>query len=273
MQLVTFSKGKRTLIGILEDDVVYQTSFSINMFDLLQRGVKPVRTSERHKLDDVKLHAPFVPGKIIAVGRNYDEHAAELGNEVPEKPLLFTKLISSVIGPEDTISWDTVITDQVDWEGELAVVIGKRGKAIKEDEAYNYIYGYTIANDVSARDLQATEGQWTRAKGLDTFCPMGPVLLTRDALGDPHDLQVTTTVNGETMQDASTAQMVHKIPALLAYISQAVTLMPGDVILTGTPAGVGKGMKPPRFLQDGDEVSVTIAGLGTLTNTCKVLGK
>jgi 2-keto-4-pentenoate hydratase/2-oxohepta-3-ene-1,7-dioic acid hydratase in catechol pathway len=271
MQLVTFSIGKRTQIGILDGETVYQTSFSINMFDLIQRGVKPVRTSQRHALADVTLRALFTPGKIIAVGRNYSEHAAELGNEVPEKPLLFTKLPTSVIGTGEAITWDTAITQQVDWEGELAVVIGKRCKAVKESDVSSVIYGYTVANDVSARDLQANDGQWTRAKGLDTFCPMGPILVTQDALADPHNLHMTTKVNDAVMQDASTAQMVYKIPALIAYISQAITLLPGDVILTGTPAGVGKGMTPPRFLQDGDRVSVTIEGIGTLENACRIV--
>jgi 2-keto-4-pentenoate hydratase/2-oxohepta-3-ene-1,7-dioic acid hydratase in catechol pathway len=270
MKLVSFSHHRRTRIGILEDDTIWQTSFEVDMLALLQRGVRPSKTSERYKLDAVTLRPPFSPGKIIAVGRNYADHAAELGNEVPQTPLLFTKLPTSVIGPGQAITWREDVTTQVDWEGELALVIGKRGKHISADDAYDHIFGYTIANDVSARDLQATEGQWTRAKGLDTFCPLGPMIVTRDEIDDPHALSIKTTVNDETMQDDTTANMIHKIPALIAELSRTFTLLPGDLILTGTPAGVGKGMEPPRFLQDGDTVNVTIAGLGTLSNPCRV---
>lgn len=271
MKLVTFTEKQRARIGILEGDIIYRTTFDLNMVSLLHRGVTPVGTKVKFATDEVTVNAPLVPGKIIAVGRNYAAHAAELGNDVPEAPLLFAKLPSSVIGPDAPITWRTSITQQVDWEGELAVVIGRQGHMIPEDAAYDYVFGYTVANDVTARDLQARESQWLRAKGIDSFCPIGPAIVTRDEVPDPHALAIRTTVNGETMQDASTAQMVHRVPALVSYVSQTFTLMPGDLILTGTPAGVGRGMTPPRFLNDGDTVAVTIDGIGTLSNVCRVL--
>jgi 2-keto-4-pentenoate hydratase/2-oxohepta-3-ene-1,7-dioic acid hydratase in catechol pathway len=185
--------------------------------------------------------------------------------------LLFAKLNTSVIGDGDMITWSESITTQVDWEGELGVVIGRTARNVREADAYNHIYGYTVGNDVSARDLQSNDGQWIRAKGLDTFGPLGPCLVTRDEIADPHQLTIMTSVNGEQLQYASTGLMLYKIPQLIAYCSRAFTLQPGDVILKGTPAGVGKGMKPPRFLKDGDEVSVTIDGIGTITNRCQII--
>lgn len=214
--------------------------------------------------------APLRPGKMLCVGRNYAEHAAELGNSLPDKPLIFAKYPTSVIGAGEAIRWRTEITNEVDWEGELAVVIGHEARQVTEAEALNYVFGYTVANDISARDLQATEGQWVRAKAQDTFCPLGVVVVTRDEIPDPHNLGISTRVNDEVMQDGNTSDMFFKVPYLVAYLSQTFTLEPGDIILTGTPSGVGKGMKPPRYLRDGDTVSVTIEGIGTLTNVCRV---
>lgn len=214
--------------------------------------------------------APLRPGKMLCVGRNYAEHAAELGNSLPDKPLIFAKYPTSVIGAGEAIRWRTEITNEVDWEGELAVVIGHEARQVTEAEALNYVFGYTVANDISARDLQATEGQWVRAKAQDTFCPLGVVVVTRDEIPDPHNLAISTRVNDEVMQDGNTSDMFFKVPYLVAYLSQTFTLEPGDIILTGTPSGVGKGMKPPRYLRDGDTVSVTIEGIGTLTNVCRV---
>lgn len=272
MKLVTFSTHNRTpRVGILEDDVIVQTASQGTLLSLMQSGITPSRTSERFPLDQCKLHAPVKAGKIICVGRNYAEHAKELGNAVPDAPLLFLKAPSAVIAHGETITWRADVTAQVDWEGELAVVIGQRGKHIPQEDAPKYIYGYTIGNDVSARDLQDKEPQWARAKSLDTFCPLGPVIVTRADVPDVQALRVKTEVNGEVMQDGSTDQMMHSVNALVSYISQWFTLEPGDVLLTGTPSGVGKGRKPPVFLKDGDTVSVTIDGIGTLTNPCKVV--
>lgn len=270
MKLVTFTYKDATRIGILEDDRVCMASWSDEMLSIIRRGVTPNRTSEYFALEDVKIQAPLKPRKIIGVGRNYADHAEELGNNVPENPLLFAKLGTSVIGTGETITWPGDTAQKVDWEGELAVIIGKWARNVSEENAYKYIHSYTIANDITARDLQESEPQWVRGKSMDTFCPMGPYLTLRSAIEDPHDLTIKTTVNGEEVQNGSTGLMMFKIPQLIAHCSRAFSLEPGDVILTGTPAGVGHGMKPPRYLADGDSVTITIDGIGELTNTCKV---
>jgi len=209
-------------------------------------------------LDDVNLLAPSEPGKIICVGRNYVEHAKELGNEVPQVPLIFMKPPSSIINPGDTVILP-LQSSQVEHEGELVAVIGKRGRHITADNAKKFIMGYTIGNDVTARDLQKTDGQWTRAKGFDTFCPFGPWI---DTEFDPSDAVVTVRVNGQMRQMASTRDMVFNVGVMVAYISSVMTLEPGDLIFTGTPSGVGE-------LKDGDEVSVEIEGLGEIRNSVK----
>lgn len=215
-----------------------------------------VPTGEHVALADVKLLTPVIPrSKVIGVGRNYAEHAAELGNDVPAEPLFFLKPNTTVISPRDAIKYPPQSSD-VQFEGELAVVIGRICRDLPVERASEVIFGYTVGNDVTARDLQRSDGQWTRAKGFDTFCPLGPWIVT-DL--DVRDLALTTELNGELRQAARTGAMVFKVPELIAYITSVMTLLPGDVILTGTPAGVGP-MKP------GDEVSVTIEGIGTLTN-------
>ena len=201
------------------------------------------------------MFAPCLPGKILCVGRNYVEHAAELGNEVPKVPLIFMKPASAVIGPGDPIILPPQ-SSQVEHEGELVVVIGKRARHVLADEAGDFIFGYTIGNDVTARDLQKTDGQWTRAKGFDTFCPIGPWI---DTDFDPSDAVVTCRVSGQMRQLASTRDMVFGINTLIAYITSVMTLEPGDLLFTGTPSGVGQ-------LVDGDEVIVEIEGLGALRN-------
>lgn len=206
-------------------------------------------------LKSVKLLAPLVPGKIICVGRNYEDHAQEMGVEVSEIPILFSKPPSSVIGPGEPIVYPPQ-SRQVEHEGELAVVIGKRGRWILPEQANQHILGYTIANDVTARDLQRRDGQWTRGKGFDTFCPLGPWIETEI---DPVDVLITTRVNTELRQMASTHEMVFTIQQLIAFISSIMTLDPGDVILTGTPAGTG-------ILKPDDIVEVTIEGIGSLQN-------
>ena len=207
------------------------------------------------KLADVRLLAPVLPSKVVCVGKNYREHAAEMGGEAPEEPLLFLKPSTSVIGSGDPIDlpWQS---EQVEHEGELAVVVGRMCKDVPVDRVNDVIFGYTIANDVTARDLQKSDGQWTRAKGFDTFCPIGPWIQTEL---NPADADITVTVNGEQRQHSGIDAMVHDVPALVAYVSSCMTLLPGDVILTGTPAGVGP-------LVAGDSVSVGITGIGTLTN-------
>jgi 2-keto-4-pentenoate hydratase/2-oxohepta-3-ene-1,7-dioic acid hydratase in catechol pathway len=216
----------------------------------------PRLTGTTYPLEDVRLLAPVLPSKVVAVGRNYADHAREMGGEPPEEPLLFFKPSTAVIGPSDPVRYPHDLSQRVDYEGELAVVIGRLCRQVPAAQAAAVIFGYTCANDVTARDLQAKDGQWARAKGMDTFCPLGPWIET-DV--DPSDLELTTLVNGEVKQRASTSQLLHPVAELVAYISNAMTLLPGDVLLTGTPAGVGP-------LQDGDHVSVTIESIGTLTN-------
>jgi len=213
------------------------------------------RLEADRSLGDVRLLAPVVPGKIIGVGRNYLAHAREQNVEIPDVPLLFLKPPSSVIGPGDTILLPPQ-SHQIVHEAELAVVIGKSGRWIQPDDAMTYILGYTISNDVTARDLQRRDGQWTRGKGFDTFCPLGPWIETEF---DPADALMTCHVNGEMRQMASTRDMLFNVRQLIAYISSIMTIEPGDILMTGTPAGVG-------LLQAGDLVQITIEGLGTLQN-------
>jgi 2-keto-4-pentenoate hydratase/2-oxohepta-3-ene-1,7-dioic acid hydratase in catechol pathway len=213
-------------------------------------------TGVRYPLADVRLLAPVLPSKVVAIGRNYADHAAELGNEVPDDPIIFLKPSTAVVGPRDPIVYPTQLSERVDFEGELAVVIGRLCRQVPPERVGEVIFGYTCANDVTARDLQAKDGQWARAKGFDTFCPLGPWIET-DV--DPADLELTTIVNGEIRQNSRTSLLLHNVTALVAYVTAVMTLLPGDVLLTGTPAGVGP-------LKDGDEVSVTIESIGTLTN-------
>jgi 2-keto-4-pentenoate hydratase/2-oxohepta-3-ene-1,7-dioic acid hydratase in catechol pathway len=217
-------------------------------------------------LVDARLVAPLRPGKIVAIGLNYLDHVRESGVEPPPAPLVFTKFTTSVIGPGEPIRIDEELTERVDWEVELAVVIGKTMRHVAEDAALDGVFGYTAANDVSARDLQFGDGQWVRGKSLDTFCPLGPVVVTADEAPDPQALRLQTVVNGETMQDSSTAEMVFGVAELLAYCSRSFTLEPGDLLLTGTPWGCGDFMEPRRSLHPGDLVEVSVEPVGTLSN-------
>ena len=212
------------------------------------------------------LGPPLTPGKVVAIGLNYRAHVDESEVETPERPLVFAKFPSSVIGPGAPIVVDTDLAERVDWEVELAIVIGRRMRRVPAERALDHVLGYTVANDVSARDLQFGDGQWTRGKSLDTFCPLGPVVVTADELGPVDDLRLTTKVNGEVMQDDSTASMIFDVPHLLEFCSRSFTLDPGDVILTGTPEGCGEFMDPQRHLSPGDVVEVEIEGIGSLTN-------
>jgi len=209
------------------------------------------------------------PGKVVAVGLNYREHAAEGGRETPPEPVLFAKFTTSIVGHGAEITWDPGLTAAVDFEAELAVVIGRTARRVTEAEALESVLGYTCLNDVSARDLQYADKQFVRAKSLDTFTPIGPALVTADEIADPQALGIRCLVNGEVMQDSSTAQMVHGVAALIAFCSRAFTLEPGDIIATGTPSGVGWFRDPKRMLQDGDEVTVEIEGVGRLVNRCR----
>lgn len=272
MKLVTFSHGGRSRVGELVGNTIHPLAWNDTMTRMLRRGVIAGRTYEQIPLERVTIEAPLIPGKIIAIGLNYADHARETGKEPPDKPLIFAKFPSAVIGPNQTITWRTSITQEVDYEAELAVVIGKRGVDIREADAMQYVFGYTAANDVSARDLQIRiDSQWTRGKSLNTFCPLGPVLVTRDEIPDPHNLSIRSILNGEVMQDGNTGDMIFKIPYLIAYLSRHFTLEPGDIILTGTPAGVGRAKNPPRYLTTGDTITVQIERIGELSNPCAIL--
>jgi 2-keto-4-pentenoate hydratase/2-oxohepta-3-ene-1,7-dioic acid hydratase in catechol pathway len=205
------------------------------------------------------------PGKIVCVGLNYRDHAAEGGQDLPKAPLLFAKWPNTLIGDGDPVVLPPEST-QVDYEAELGVVIGAKAKRVSENDALDHVAGYICVNDVSARDLQFADGQWTRGKSPDTFCPVGPRLVPRDEIADPQALAIRCIVNGEALQDSSTAQMIFSVAEIIAYASQVITLEEGDLIATGTPAGVGVFRDPKVLLKDGDEVSVEIEGLGTLTN-------
>ncbi|MEK6406036.1 MAG: fumarylacetoacetate hydrolase family protein [Acidobacteriota bacterium] len=218
-------------------------------------------------LSAIKLNPPVVaPGKILAVGLNYAAHAAEGNAKPPEFPLIFSKCVTALIGPGDHIKLPR-ISEMIDYEAELAVVIGKEGCSVSSDDAMDYVAGYTIMNDVTARDIQKRERQWVRAKGLDTFAPCGPWLVTTDEISDPHSLEIELTVNGEVRQRSNTSDLIFKVPQLIEFISQGLTLRPGDIISTGTPSGVGVYMNPPVFLRDGDQIEIRIEKIGTLRNT------
>lgn len=212
-------------------------------------------TGDRFAIGDVRMLAPILPSKVLAVGRNYAAHAAELGNDVPPRPLIFLKPSTSVIGTFDTIRLPAD-SQQVEHEAELAVIIGKVAKDVPRDKALEAVFGYTCANDVTARDQQREDGQFTRAKGYDSFCPIGPWIETNY---DPSAVRVRCTVNGSTTQDGNTRDMIFDIPTIISFMSHVMTLVPGDVILTGTPEGVGK-------IVDGDSVTVSIDGIGDLIN-------
>ena len=210
---------------------------------------------------------PRTPKNVLCVGKNYSEHVKEMGhNAVPEKIVVFTKAPTAIAPDESTLSVHADKTSELDYEGELAIVIGKRGQNVPKAMAYDYVFGYTIANDISARDIQYGHGQFFLGKSLDGTCPMGPYLVSKDEIPDPHKLSIVTKVNGEVRQNGTTADMMFSVEDILAEVSKYVTLEPGDIILTGTPSGVGKGMNPPQFLKAGDEVKVSIEGIGTLAN-------
>ncbi|MBN1640160.1 MAG: fumarylacetoacetate hydrolase family protein [Anaerolineae bacterium] len=283
MKLATFTTGTGPRLGAIRGDQVIDLVTATrgalpgDMTDLLTIGAGAMRLAEQAlaqaerglPLSEVTLLAPVLgPSKVVAIGQNYMDHCREQGVEPPEWPVIFTKFPSAVIGPGAAIRWDPALTDQVDYEVELAVVIGRTARRVTVDEALDYVAGYTVCNDVSARNLQFGDGQWVRGKSLDTFCPLGPWLVTVDEIPDPQALPVRTTLNGAVMQDSTTAQMIFDVRELIAFSSRAFTLMPGDVIVTGTPPGVGVFRDPPVYLKDGDEITVEVGGIGALTNPC-----
>lgn len=231
-----------------------------------------------HDLTAVTLQAPLRPGKVIGVGLNYVEHVEEssrsldTAKELPDRPVLFSKPATAIVGPDQPIRHNAALTAQLDWECELAVVIGREAVGVPESTALDYVFGYSIINDISARD-QRRGGQWFFSKGQDSYAPFGPMIVTADEIGDPHALQLRLTVNGEQRQNGNSRHMLFKIPTLIADITSGMTLEPGDVIATGSPQGVGAAMNPPTFLQPGDVVECTIEGIGTLSNPVVAVGK
>ena len=222
-----------------------------------------------HPLSAVKIHAPLQrPPKFILIGLNYRDHAIESGLAIPSTPTVFAKYSNAIIGPGEPIRLPAV-SKEVDYEAELAFVIGRQSKDIPPARWADYVFGYTMVNDVSARDFQRATTQWMMGKTPDTFAPMGPELVSADEIPDPHNLRISCEVNGRVLQDSSTSQLIFRIPDLVAYLSQLITLEPGDIVSTGTPPGVGFARKPPIFLQPGDEVVVKVEGLGELRNPVK----
>ncbi len=287
MKLISYQLGDEAihLGAVIEDKIVNLNQLSAgelpdSMLEFLQSGdiamqiARDVLGPARGDipLESVKLLAPIPnPSKVIAIGLNYMDHIREADIGVPELATMFCKYPSSIIGAGEDIHWSTGLTQQVDYEAELAVVIGKTAKNVGEADAYDYVAGYMNCNDVSARDLQFRAGdQWLRGKCLDSFCPLGPCLVTRDEIEDPHNLSIKCELNGRPMQDSNTNEMIYRIPYLINYLSQAFTLLPGDVIATGTPHGVGAFRNPPIWLEQDDVVAVKIEGLGVLSNRCVV---
>ena len=226
-------------------------------------------TVTHQKVAVAKLLAPIAPAAIFCIGLNYRKHAEETGAKIPSHPVLFMKNPAAIQNPGDPVQIPTHLrSTEVDWECELAIVIGKRAKNVAKADVGKYILGYMCANDVSARDWQKQWGgsQWCRGKTFDTFCPLGPAIVSADEVGDPNKLAISTRVNGQTMQSSNTADMIFDVPTLIEFLSGSTTLLPGTVILTGTPAGVGMGMKPPRYLKAGDTMTVAIEKVGELTN-------
>ena len=263
MRIIRFSApeklgvGTDPLFGVLND----QDAILVLRGDPIYSGIVPAEKSL--KLSDVKLLAPVIPrSKVVCIGKNYADHAAEMDSEVPSEPIIFIKPNTSVIGPNEVIIWPRM-SERVDYEAELAIVIGRICKEVPASKAKDVIYGYTLANDVTARDLQKKDGQWSRAKGFDTFCPLGPWIETEFI---PGDQKITSTLNGEVKQSSMLSEMIFKVPQIVEFVTNVMTLLPGDVILTGTPAGIGP-------MSSGASITVAIDGLGALTNKVSSRGQ
>lgn len=284
MKLITYRYKNETKIGaVVENDLVDLTAVAPDMLSLIEMGevglAKIKDTSESYKdtisLDMVRLLAPIPQPRrnVMCLGWNYAEHAAESAatrglavKELPKLPIVFTKATTAVTGPYDAIPYDAAVSEEIDWEAELAIVIGRQGKNIPLDEAMNYIFSYTVLNDISARDLQKGGKQFFKGKSLDGSCPIGPWLVTADSMADPHHLRITSRVNGITKQDSNTHHMIFNLSAIVEYLSRGMTLLPGDIIATGTPSGVGFARTPPEFLRPGDVVECEVEQIGTIRN-------
>jgi 2-keto-4-pentenoate hydratase/2-oxohepta-3-ene-1,7-dioic acid hydratase in catechol pathway len=280
VRVATYRAEGGERIGLVEGDTVLELGTGSAAGDLgallddlaaLERSHQ--RATLPRPLAEVRLAAPVPrPSKVLCVGRNFAEHASEAGAPLPEEPIFFAKLPSAIIGPNDPIRLPAAAPRRVDYEAELAVVIGRRGRDIAEADAPSFVLGYTVANDVTARDWQLKKpgGQWTLGKSFDTFLPLGPWLVTADEVGDLGELHITCAIGGETLQDDTADHMIYSIPQLIAYVSRVVTLEPGDLLLTGTPAGTGSSRVPPRWLCDGDLLETAISGIGAMANPVRL---
>ncbi|WP_044337729.1 fumarylacetoacetate hydrolase family protein [Rossellomorea aquimaris] len=285
MKFVSFQVGDRQAYGVERDGRIIELAglhgLPQDLLGGIEQGegflqkVKYVLKDDSvegpsYSQDGIKWLSPLpnVKRNIMCVGKNYRDHAIEMGSEqdIPKDIMIFTKATNTVIGHGETVLHHGEMTEQLDYEGELAVVIGKRGKGISTEDALEHVFGYTILNDITARDLQKKHGQFFIGKSLDTTCPIGPYLLTKDEVIDPQNLTITTRVNDEIRQSSNTREMIFTIPTIISTLSMGMTLEPGDIIATGTPAGVGKGFNPPRFLKKGDKMEIEIESLGILTN-------
>lgn len=272
MKIAQFYDKNRLRLGLIENNSLIPLDFQGEMIDFIKSQTTCTPSGEPLPLNRVKF-APVVsiPSKIIGVGLNYMDHIRESKGEVTNFPPLFAKFPSTLLGHNEQITWDSRLTQKVDFEAELAIIIGKKLYRCQESEAMENVFGYTCANDVSARDLQFGDKQWVRGKSLDTFCPLGPWIVTSDDISDPHSLGIKCLLNQQIMQDSHTRMMIFKVPQLISFLSQNFTLLPGDVILTGTPQGVGAFRDPPVYLKDGDEIVIEIEHLGRLVNACRTL--
>jgi 2-keto-4-pentenoate hydratase/2-oxohepta-3-ene-1,7-dioic acid hydratase in catechol pathway len=275
MKLAQFrtKTAEGTRLGLLKGEALVDISeIAPDMLSLIKAGspalhaAKNITAKSAYSLDAVEYLPAVYPGKIIAIGRNYQEHATEGGNEPPKSPLLFTKFPNALNAHNAPVTLHA-ISEQIDFEAELAVIIGRRANKVSEADALSHVFGYSCLNDVSARDLQFSDGQWVRGKGLDGFAPLGPFITTTDEIPDPQSLKIEGILNGEVMQSSNTKMMIFGVAYLISYITQAITLEPGDVIATGTPEGVGVFRKPPILLKHGDVFEIVIDKVGTLKNT------
>jgi 2-keto-4-pentenoate hydratase/2-oxohepta-3-ene-1,7-dioic acid hydratase in catechol pathway len=271
MNLVSFSTANGpTRPGILFDDTKTILDLSPSGFsstlDVIARGGVSTLAAARLALDGVTLHAPISnPPRIFAIGLNYRDHARESGMEIPTTPVVFFKLPTAIVGPGEPIVLPKNST-QPDYEAEFAFVIGRGGYRIAASDWRDHVYGYTIVNDVSARDVQFSSSQWSMSKSFPTFCPLGPAIVTADEIPDPHALDISLNIDGEVLQHSNTRELIFRIPELVKYLSSITSLLPGDIVSTGTPFGVGLGRNPRRWLKPGETVTITIEGLGSLTN-------
>lgn len=281
MKFVSFKLNRVPHWGVVNGDTIHYSDKLMTHFPTLLSVIENYSFIDFKKhltkvvnFDDVEILPPFLPRKnVMCIGKNYREHALEMtGNDesaVPTTPVIFTKSPTSVIGHGDFIEAHEGVTSELDYEGELAVIIGKEGRNISRENALDYVFGYTILNDVTARDLQKEHKQFFRGKSLDTFCPFGPVIVTSDEIDDVQSLSIKTYINEELRQDGNTKDMLFPVAELIEVLSNGMTLKPGDIIATGTPSGVGKGFNPPKFLKSGDVIRIEIEGIGRLVNRVK----